>query len=66
MGIQLIVNVILVLLHLFLPLKMIKLNFVIKNVKKVKKILAKYVAKILMNVFYVIMVILCLKMKKEK
>ena len=66
MEIYLIANVTLVLLHLFLLMKMIKLNFVIKSVKKVKTILAKHVIEIRMNALLVILVILCLKMKKGK
>jgi hypothetical protein len=43
MEIYLIANVTLVLLHLFLLLKMIKLNFVIKSVKKMLIILVVHV-----------------------
>ena len=43
-----------------------KLNFEIKDVKMAKNMLARNVIEIRMNVLLVILVILCLKMKKEK
>jgi len=45
---------------------MVKLNFEIKDAKMVKNMLARNEIEIRMNVLLVILVILCLKMKKEK